>query len=70
MATNSLEHDLKCLSIEELEKIAATMMDKQTRDYYNEVGMLIWLLFYLFVPMKKRRTCDSRKSHPGKWWQH
>lgn len=30
------EHDLNCLTIEELEKVAADMMDKQTRDYYNE----------------------------------
>ncbi|GAB7348662.1 hypothetical protein MBLNU459_g7027t2 [Dothideomycetes sp. NU459] len=29
-------HDLNCLTIEELEKHAAVMMDKQTRDYYNE----------------------------------
>ncbi|KAL1306848.1 hypothetical protein AAFC00_005503 [Neodothiora populina] len=29
-------HDLNCLTIEELEKHAATLMDKQTRDYYNE----------------------------------
>lgn len=35
---NPTEHDLKVLTIEELQKIAATMMDKQTRDYYNEVG--------------------------------
>lgn len=30
-------HDLNCLTIDELEKHAAVMMDKQTRDYYNEV---------------------------------
>lgn len=35
---NPTEHDLKVLTIEELQKIAANMMDKQTRDYYNEVG--------------------------------
>lgn len=29
-------HDLQCLTIKELEAIAATKMDKQTRDYYNE----------------------------------
>ena len=29
-------HDLDCLTIEELEKLAAERMDKQTRDYYNE----------------------------------
>ena len=29
-------HDLNCLTIAELEKHAATRMDKQTRDYYNE----------------------------------
>lgn len=29
-------HDLNCLTIEELEKLAAERMDKQTRDYYNE----------------------------------
>ncbi|KAF2440133.1 L-lactate dehydrogenase [Karstenula rhodostoma CBS 690.94] len=29
-------HDLECLTIEQLEKIAADRMDKQTRDYYNE----------------------------------
>jgi len=29
-------HDLACLTINELEKIAASKMDKQTRDYYNE----------------------------------
>ncbi len=28
--------DLNCLTIKELEKHAAVMMDKQTRDYYNE----------------------------------
>lgn len=30
------EHDLDCLTITELEKIAYDRMDKQTRDYYNE----------------------------------
>lgn len=30
------DHDLNCLTIEELEHIAHGMMDKQTRDYYNE----------------------------------
>lgn len=29
-------HDLNCLTIEELGKLAAERMDKQTRDYYNE----------------------------------
>ncbi|KAK6435803.1 hypothetical protein LTR95_008003 [Oleoguttula sp. CCFEE 5521] len=29
-------HDLNCLTIAELEAIAHTRMDKQTRDYYNE----------------------------------
>jgi (S)-2-hydroxy-acid oxidase len=29
-------HDLDCLTISELEKLAAERMDKQTRDYYNE----------------------------------
>jgi (S)-2-hydroxy-acid oxidase len=33
---NSTAHDLNCLTIEELEKLAAERMDKQTRDYYNE----------------------------------
>lgn len=32
-----LPHDLNCLTISELQKHAAVMMDKQTRDYYNEV---------------------------------
>ncbi|KAI5194459.1 L-lactate dehydrogenase [Aureobasidium subglaciale] len=31
-----LPHDLNCLTISELQKHAAVMMDKQTRDYYNE----------------------------------
>jgi len=35
MATTT-PHDLNCLTIEELEAHARTMMDKQTRDYYNE----------------------------------
>lgn len=43
------EHDLKCLSIEELEKHAAQLMDKQTRDYYNEVGALGITLLTAFV---------------------
>ena len=30
------EHDLNCLTIAELEKLAVVRMDKQTRDYYNE----------------------------------
>lgn len=30
------DHDLNCLSIEELEQLARTRMDKMTRDYYNE----------------------------------
>ncbi|EOD51099.1 putative hydroxyacid oxidase 1 protein [Neofusicoccum parvum UCRNP2] len=30
------EHDLNCLTINELEAIARDKMDKQTRDYYNE----------------------------------
>jgi len=30
------DHDLDCLTIAELEKLAAERMDKQTRDYYNE----------------------------------
>ncbi|KAK5110906.1 hypothetical protein LTR62_005444 [Meristemomyces frigidus] len=29
-------HDLNCLSIDDLEKLAYTRMDKMTRDYYNE----------------------------------
>lgn len=29
-------HDLNCLTIAELEKLAAVRMNKQTRDYYNE----------------------------------
>ncbi|KAJ4351957.1 uncharacterized protein N0V89_007302 [Didymosphaeria variabile] len=29
-------HDLQCLTIDQLEKLAAERMDKQTRDYYNE----------------------------------
>lgn len=29
-------HDLNCLSINELERLATERMDKQTRDYYNE----------------------------------
>ncbi|KAK5085312.1 hypothetical protein LTR05_004595 [Lithohypha guttulata] len=33
---HSTEHDLNCLTIAELEKIARDRMDKQTRDYYNE----------------------------------
>lgn len=32
--------DLNCLTIEELEKHAAVRMDKQTRDYYNEVSFV------------------------------
>lgn len=32
----SKAHDLNCLTIKELEFIAAQRMDKQTRDYYNE----------------------------------
>lgn len=32
----SKAHDLNCLTIKELESIAAERMDKQTRDYYNE----------------------------------
>jgi hypothetical protein len=34
-----LPHDLNCLTISELQKHAAVMMDKQTRDYYNEVSV-------------------------------
>ena len=30
------QHDLNCLTITELEKLARERMDKQTRDYYNE----------------------------------
>ncbi|GAB7338632.1 hypothetical protein MBLNU457_5365t1 [Dothideomycetes sp. NU457] len=30
------DHDLNCLTISELEALAAERMDKQTRDYYNE----------------------------------
>ncbi|KAJ4376052.1 hypothetical protein N0V83_001333 [Neocucurbitaria cava] len=33
---NSKAHDLNCLTISELEALAAQRMDKQTRDYYNE----------------------------------
>jgi hypothetical protein len=29
-------HDLQCLTIDHLQKLAAERMDKQTRDYYNE----------------------------------
>lgn len=36
MATNKTPHDLQCLTIDHLEKLAAERMDKQTRDYYNE----------------------------------
>ena len=35
MATQGVQ-DLDCLTIEELEKHAHNLMDKQTRDYYNE----------------------------------
>jgi (S)-2-hydroxy-acid oxidase len=31
-----MEHDVNCLSINELERLATERMDKQTRDYYNE----------------------------------
>ena len=31
-----MAHDLNCLNINELEKLATERMDKQTRDYYNE----------------------------------
>ncbi|KAF9732504.1 hypothetical protein PMIN06_012015 [Paraphaeosphaeria minitans] len=34
--TSNPTHDLECLTIDQLEKIAADRMDKQTRDYYNE----------------------------------
>ncbi|CBX98889.1 hypothetical protein IAQ61_007497 [Plenodomus lingam] len=33
---NSKAHDFNCLTISELEALAAERMDKQTRDYYNE----------------------------------
>ncbi|KAK5135112.1 hypothetical protein LTR08_005637 [Meristemomyces frigidus] len=40
MVMNTIEgpgnHDLNCLTIKELEKHAYNLMDKQTRDYYNE----------------------------------
>lgn len=36
MASHSKDHDLNCLTINELEAIAHDKMDKQTRDYYNE----------------------------------
>ncbi|KAI2480671.1 L-lactate dehydrogenase [Pyrenophora tritici-repentis] len=36
MANTKTPHDLNCLTISELEKLAAERMDKQTRDYYNE----------------------------------
>ena len=32
----SSDHNLECLTIRELEALARTRMDKQTRDYYNE----------------------------------
>lgn len=37
MANGQLPHDLNCLTIGELEELARERMDKQTRDYYNEV---------------------------------
>lgn len=37
-AAKTFQHDLNCLTIEELRAHAEVMMDKQTRDYYNEVG--------------------------------
>jgi (S)-2-hydroxy-acid oxidase len=36
MSDTKTPHDLNCLTIGELEKLAAERMDKQTRDYYNE----------------------------------
>ncbi|KAF7190031.1 Hydroxyacid oxidase 1 [Pseudocercospora fuligena] len=36
MAAQGGDHDLNCLTIEELEHHAHDLMDKQTRDYYNE----------------------------------
>jgi (S)-2-hydroxy-acid oxidase len=36
MSNMKTPHDLNCLTIGELEKLAAERMDKQTRDYYNE----------------------------------
>jgi (S)-2-hydroxy-acid oxidase len=35
-STSDPDHDLNCLTIDELEALAYTRMDKQTRDYYNE----------------------------------
>ncbi|KXT07304.1 hypothetical protein AC578_463 [Pseudocercospora eumusae] len=36
MTAQGGDHDLNCLTIEELEHHAHDLMDKQTRDYYNE----------------------------------
>jgi (S)-2-hydroxy-acid oxidase len=36
MSDTKTPHDLNCLTIGELEKLAAERIDKQTRDYYNE----------------------------------
>lgn len=36
MASHNEPHDLNCLTIDELEAHAFNLMDKQTRDYYNE----------------------------------
>ncbi|KAF1836325.1 L-lactate dehydrogenase [Decorospora gaudefroyi] len=36
MSESKTPHDLNCLTISELEHLAAERMDKQTRDYYNE----------------------------------
>lgn len=35
-AAPETQHDLNCLTIRELERLAIDRMDKQTRDYYNE----------------------------------
>lgn len=34
--SSEMKHDVNCLSINELERLATERMDKQTRDYYNE----------------------------------
>lgn len=44
-ASHGEAHDLNCLTIGELEVLAADRMDKQTRDYYNEgsdSGSTLW----------------------------
>ena len=68
MPETKTPHDLNCLTISELEKLAAERMDKQTRDYYNEGALGSHpgaLQLYLFEDRPQSQKLIQRAKKAG-----